>query len=153
MRKSSLLGIVGIIYLIALLATDRAASAQAGSTGGTVGKTDKSASGGEEGIETNQKRKTSGRPQASRQRKTGGGSCQKIVGTWTWHYILDSETVLSEGGAGRNNTGPEAVWTCSAGIATATWDNGFVDTITISGDGNTLFIKNNEGKSFTADRK
>jgi hypothetical protein len=139
--------------LAALLATDRISFGQAGSTGGTVGKTDKSVSGGEESVETNQKRKTSGRPQATGQRKTGGGSCQKIVGTWTWHYFLDTETVLSEGGVGRNSTGPKGAWTCSAGIATAKWDNGFVDTITVSGDGNTLFIKNNEGKSFTADRK
>jgi hypothetical protein len=151
MTKSA--AIAAICCFVTLVATDKIAFAQAGSTGGTLGKTDKSVSGGEENIETNQKRKAFGRTQATRERKTGGGSCLKIVGTWTWHYIFDSETVLSEGGVGRNNTGPKGVWTCSAGIATATWDNGFVDTITISGDGKTLFIKNNAGKSFTADRK
>jgi hypothetical protein len=124
-----------VCCLAALVAADRMAFGQAGSTGGTLGKTDKSASGGEE----------SGPHQTSRPRgarkanqKSTSGSCQRIVGSWSWHG--GAQTVFNADGTGRNSaiTGTTTcTWKCVDGVVVANWGSlGIVDRITISGDGN-----------------
>jgi hypothetical protein len=131
--------------LIGILAScvGTAAFAQAGSVGGTIGNTDKSVSGG---TETEQARR---RPKPPR--PTSATSCQKIVGTWAWNG--GTETVFRQDGSGQHNLGSTSRWTCGGGRAVARWNNGYVDRISISSDGNSLLVTNNQGTGFTATRK
>ncbi len=123
------------------------AFAQAGSTGGTLGKTDKSISGEEP--------KPRATPKASQNapvRRNAG--CQRIVGTWAWHYVLGTtETVFSSDGTGRGSTGLTNSWTCGGGLVTVKWSHGYTDRVEISPDGRSLSIRNNVGQSFSATRK
>jgi hypothetical protein len=121
--------------------------AQAGSTGGTIGKQGKSASGGD--AEPRQ------RPNSRTGEKSSSGSCQKIVGSWSW--AGGSETVFSANGTGRNShplTVGGCTWTCNGGTVTANWSSmGIIDRITIAQDGDHLLITNSRGETFAATRK
>jgi hypothetical protein len=120
--------------------------AQAGSTGGTIGKQGKSASGGD--AEPRQ------RPNSRTGEKSSSGSCQKIVGSWSW--VAGFETVFSANGTGRNSSpfaGP-CTWTCRGGIVIVNWSSlGVIDRITIAQDGDHLLITNSRGDTFAATRK
>ena len=104
------------------------AQIQPGSAGGTIGKHEKSISGDEE------------QPKAKNPTSPKATGCGKIVGTWTWHYLVTTETVFRSDGSGSNSTGQTSSWTCSGGMVIARWDVGAVEHIKISGDGNKLSI-------------
>lgn len=148
MRKPVTLGIVAISCLIALPAADRIALAQAGSTGGTIGKTDKSASGGDE-LGPHQMSRTPGVRKG--EAKSARGSCQNIVGVWTW--MNGTETVFNADGTGRNSFGGPCTWKCVGGAVVANWNVGVVDRITISGDGKSVLVNNSNGDTFAGTRK
>jgi hypothetical protein len=142
---------IAILFGLALLIVGECASfGQAGSTGGTLGKTDKSASGGDEsGLRQTSK---PGGPRKADQ-KTARGSCQKIVGTWTWRGGL-GETTFNAGGTGRNSFQGGITWTCANGMVIANWPSvDIVDRITIAQDGNSLLITNSRGETFSVTRK
>jgi hypothetical protein len=80
------------------------AQIQPGSAGGTIGKHEKSISGDEE------------QPKAKNLTSLKAAGCGKIVGTWTWHYLMTTETVLRLDGSGSNSTDQRI-----AGPAPAEW--------------------------------
>jgi hypothetical protein len=127
------------------------AFAQAGSTGGTLGNTDKSISGERQEPQEPKSRA----PRASRDALVPrNAGCQRIVGTWAWHYVLGTtETVFASDGTGTSSTGLTNTWTCSGSLATIKWSHGFTDRAQISPDGRSLSITNNAGQSFSATRK
>jgi hypothetical protein len=141
--------------------TSIAAFAQAGSTGGTVGNTDKAISGGGE----DQPAQRQGAPAKMRQslKPAAASSCQKIVGTWAWHFTLGTtETIFHPDGTASNSAGVTNTWTCSGGMIVARWSHGSVDHIRVSSDGNSLTITIAEcagvptcvpGMTFPANRK
>jgi hypothetical protein len=133
-RMATLLGALAVVA-----ATSIAALAQAGSTGGTVGNTDKSISGG--GGEEQPAVRQGSTPKPRTSERPAANSCQKIVGTWAWHFTLGTtETVFRPDGTASNSSGLTNSWTCSGGTIIAHWSHGGVDHIRISSDGNSLKV-------------
>jgi hypothetical protein len=139
--------------------------AQAGSTGGTIGKQDKSASGGEVRVPTRVQRAplapkhhvAARERRAPRARKNHlsearGSHCGKIVGTW---LLPHGEATFDQNGGGRYTflLSVTGKWTCANGIVIVTWNNGVVSRGTISHDGNSATVVNNNGKTYIARRK
>jgi hypothetical protein len=153
-RRYALIGIVALVIWLAAIANGSPVLAQAGSTGGTIGNTNKSLSGGEDTEPHRKPNREAPIRHRSTTEKSTGSACQKIVGTWAWHYISGTtETVFSPNGSGRSNIGLTNSWTCTGRIATVIWSHGYVDRLTISRDGSSLSITNNKGESFSATRK
>jgi len=131
--------------VVTLLVVPLVAFAQSDSIGGSLGKTDKSASGGEPAPEA-RKRAALKPAKAVTAREA---SCRYLVGAWIWS---PGTTIFAADGSERHSSGATGAWTCKDGVAIATWNNGFVDTIRISPDGKTLSIENNMGRTFSVTR-
>jgi hypothetical protein len=77
--------------------------------------------------------------------------CQSGIGQWSW--FIGGEVTLSQGGAVRWVPGTVAIppangrWTCDpkVGKYVVTWQNGFVDTLSLSADGARLTGKSSTG--------
>jgi hypothetical protein len=70
--------------------------------------------------------------------------CQRILGEWGWFIggkVSFSSNAQARWTPGSKATPPaSATWSCDSrsGIYTVTWQNGFVDTLTLSDDGGRL---------------
>jgi hypothetical protein len=151
MRKCiTICAITGICSIVALLPAATTALAQAGSTGGTIGKTGKSVSGDEEQTNQSPKRR---RMDSNTGARTKTSSCRRIVGTWSWP-LGATVSFKEDGSSSRTFFGTVGTgrWVCSEDLVVITW-KGIVDHITISEDGNALFVSNSNGQTFTATRK
>lgn len=145
--------LLGTAALVVLLATPEGALAQAGQTGGVIGKQEKSISSEENALRggTAPARRPSGavrRTEPSSQAPTSG--CSGIIGQWRW--LVGRRVVFSSGGTTQSSNGDSGTWSCAKGIVVATWKSGYIDTITISGDGQHLSITNSVGLRFSARR-
>jgi hypothetical protein len=136
-----------VILAISVLLASVAAIAQVqpGSTGGNIGRQDKSMSGGG----TPEKSPPAHHPVAKNP-VAKSSSCGRIVGTWKW--ALGTTTVIKSNGSASNSIGSTATWTCNGSQYVFIWSNGFTDHISISTDGNSLDVVNNQGGHFSPTR-
>jgi hypothetical protein len=145
------------IFLTATFSAPCVAQVQPGSVGGTIGKQDKSISGGEE---TDRPRAAPHpkRAAANSHETSSGGSCSRIVGTWSWGYGL-SEMVFGQNGTVRQNVSGKKVnngtWTCSGTVVTSVFATGDRDRIVLSNDGNSASVTTTwaGGLSFNVSRR
>ncbi len=152
-KAAKLLLLASALLAIALAKPD-AAQAQAGQTGGVIGKQGKSTSSEDETPAAHGSapaRKPSGparRTEAPAQAPSSG--CSGIIGQWRW--LLGTSVVFTANGSNQRSSGDSGTWSCAKGIVVATWKSGYVDTITISPDGQHLSITNSAGLHFSARR-
>jgi hypothetical protein len=132
---------LGVAFVVAMFtqvdAMTSSAVAQAGSIGGTLGKTDKSASGGDEQIDSSvaHRRRPPARHSAMTERSTVG-SCQGIVGTWKWP--LGHDWVFDQNGSTHSTRGYTGNWRCDGGAVVINWSSGEIDHLTIAQDGHSF---------------
>jgi hypothetical protein len=126
------------IFVVAMLASPCFAQVQPGSTGGSIGKTEKSISGGAD-ADRPRAAPLAKRPAANEQETSSGGSCGRIVGTWSW-YLKLTESVFDQNGAARNSGGTSGNWTCAGATIRIAWANGYVDRATVSPDGKSISV-------------
>ncbi len=145
--------ICGAAALALLLMTPEMVLAQAGQTGGVIGKQGKSISSEEAAPAPRDSvpaRKPSGGARREPPAQAPTSACSGIVGRWRW--LLGTSVVFAANGSNQRSSGDSGSWSCAKGIVVATWKSGYVDTITISPDGQHLSITNSAGLHFSARR-
>ncbi len=127
------------------------AFAQSGTIGGSLGKTNKSVSGKVKKQKPTRKsnRIVSKKPVAN----TRQDNCRSAIGSWLWTNF-GSTTVVTFSANGNTTTnhtyhGP---WKCRDGHYTVTWQNGFVETFTVSSNGKNLTGRNPLGGRISGKR-
>jgi hypothetical protein len=160
MRRGAFIGIALIAVPYLVFANVTAALAQAGSTGGTIGKQDKSISGGEE---ADRPRAVPPLPKRSatstHETAASGRSCNRIVGTWSWHLGVSDVIFHKDSTALHPASGSTGKWRCSSGdTLNVVWSyqgTSRTDHITLSQDGNSIFVDSpyGGGLKFTGTRR
>lgn len=86
-----------------------------------------------------------------------GNFCNKVVGNWAWDKRAFPATIHPDGTVVGDDGGKTitATWTCSddeKGQIVVNWSTGFIDTLTLSSDGNSM-IDNNHGRHLVVVRR
>jgi hypothetical protein len=157
MRRRAFIGIVTLAMSLPAFAKGSSALAQAGSVGGTIGKQDKSISGGEEADR--QRAAPLPKRSAAKTRETvSGGSCNRIIGTWSWYPSINDSIFHKDGTALHPSSGTTGKWSCAGNAVNVVWSNGGAartDRMTLSQDGNSIFVVSpyGGGIKFTGTRR
>ncbi len=88
----------------------------------------------------------------------GSGGCERILGDWAWS--IGGQVGFANGGRVSWSPGSNAIppasgsWTCAPDTATYTviWQNGFVDTLRVSADGNLVSGSSSTGAQVSGRR-
>ena len=150
MRWGRWIGIAVLAASFAGFANPLPARAEAGSIGGAIGKQNKSISGGEDANTPASHAKL---PAAAKE-ATSGRSCGRIVGRWSW-YLQLSESTFHKDGTAVHSGGTTGKWSCAGDTVKVSWSNGITDHITVSQDGNGIFVDSpwGGGIKFTGKRR
>ena len=109
------------------------------------------------GVDGKSGGRASGAAPASAQ-ASGSDSCQKIAGNWKWFtggiVIIHADNKVGWKATPNATSAIPGTWQCDQkGAYTLSWSNGFVDSLTLSGDGNSLSGANAQGVKVTATRQ
>ena len=158
MKRRAFIGIVTLAMSLSAFADVSWVLAQAGSIGGTIGKQDKSISGGEE-VDRQRAAPLPKRSAASARETASGRSCNRIVGTWSWHLGVSDVIFHKDSTALHPASGSTGKWRCSSGdTLNVVWSyqgTSRTDHITLSQDGNSIFVDSpyGGGLKFTGTRR
>jgi hypothetical protein len=132
-------------------------AAQSGSIGGSVGKLDKSISGSEE-AEPPRAASQPKRAAAKKPENASNHGCGRIVGRWSWYLGVSDSVFRKDGTAFHPASGTNGRWTCAGDTVSVVWatgGTGRTDRITVSQDGNGIFVDSpwGGGIKFTGTRR